>query len=119
MTVVVEGPGIQMVQVFTVELGLAYHVKTGYNLPGTSRRTALTVARENGWTRKQTNRGALLDMIAFRRVLEPDYTPSQHILDSMGNDAKKVPAVLRKADRFIARLEAWTPGEPQIEWTCI
>lgn len=108
---------IHMVQLFTVELGLAFHCKTGMNLPGTSRRTALTVARDNGWTHKQTNRGALLDIIAFRRTVEPDYSPTQHILDSMNPaDVKKVPGILRRTDKLIAKMNNWQPGDPQVEW---
>lgn len=106
------------VQLVTVELGLAFHCKTGMNLPGTRHRTALVVAFENGWTRKRTNRGALLDIIAFRRVNDPEYYPTQHILDSMHpNDLKKVPGIIRKADKFVAQMEAhYAATGEQTEW---
>jgi hypothetical protein len=104
-------------QLITVELGLAFHCKTGMNLPGTNRRTALTVARENGWTHKQTNRGALLDIIAFRRVNDPEYYPTQHVLDSMNPaDVKKVPGIIKKADKLVEKMNAWKPGDEQVEW---
>lgn len=110
-----------MAQLITVELGLAYHCKTGLNLPGTNRRTALKVAFENGWTRKRTNRGALLDIIAFRRIHEPSYEPSQHVLSSMHpNDVKKVPGILRKADKFVAEMEKkFNETGEQTEWVGI
>ena len=108
------------IQLVTVELGLAFHMKTGMNLPGTGHRTALTVAYENGWTRKRTNRGALRDIIAFRRILDSDYYPTDHILSSMGADAVKVPALIRKADKYRKAQELlFADTGEQTEWNGI
>lgn len=111
---------IHMAQLIAVENGLAFHVKTGMNAPGTTgRTTALTRARLNGWTHKQTNRGALLDIIAFRRVIEgKDYEPSDYILSCMGEaDQKKVPGIIKRADLLVKQMDkAHAEGGEQMHW---
>jgi hypothetical protein len=102
---------IAMWRVLSAESMLALEIKTGMK----HRYSVLAACQDNGWTQKRTKKGALLDLIAFRRVLDPSYSPSDLIRASFTDaEQKKIDAALRKADKFAVRANA---NEPGLVWT--
>ncbi len=57
--------------------GLALKINTRMEL--TRHRTALAAAQSHGFTTKRTAKGALKEMVAHRKTLEPDWTPSKSV----------------------------------------
>lgn len=77
----ITGEHIHIYRYLTIVSGLTMTINTGMKM--SNRYSPLTILREEGITNKRTNKGALRDLVAFIKEINPDYSPGERTLRAM------------------------------------